>query len=143
MSFRTPKRLSFFVLRDYKNNMEKSAWAKFIDALINKKLEGLAKLLVDIVTLFDTKRKATIQVIVIGVIVYLYFENKDLNKDVINEVKLSKDSEVRIYKNLIERFDPQFQKIQQAVDSSNLQTDSVRNEIKPLVNKLKDKLNLN
>ncbi|SJN51598.1 hypothetical protein FM120_31475 [Sphingobacterium faecium PCAi_F2.5] len=123
--------------------MEKSAWAKFIDALINKKLEGLAKLLVDIVTLFDTKRKATIQVIVIGVIVYLYFENKDLNKDVINEVKLSKDSEVRIYKNLIERFDPQFQKIQQAVDSSNLQTDSVRNEIKPLVNKLKDKLNLN
>jgi len=122
---------------------EKSAWSKFIDALINKKLEGLAKLLVDIVTLFDTKRKATIQVIVIGVIVYLYFENKDLNKDVLNEVKLSTDSEVRIYKNLIERFDPKFQAIQNAVDSSNLQTDSVRNEIKPLVNKLKDKLNLN
>lgn len=122
---------------------EKGAWSKFIDALINKKLEGIAKLLVDIVTLFDTKRKATIQVIVIGVIVYLYFENKDLNKDVLTEVKLSKDSEVRIYKNLIERFDPKFQAIQNAVDSSNLQTDSVRNEIKPLVNKLKDKLNLN
>lgn len=122
---------------------EKSAWSKFIDALINKKLEGLAKLLVDIVTLFDTKRKATIQVIVIGVIVYLYFENKDLNKVVLNEVKLSKDSEVRIYKNLIERFDPKFQAIQNAVDSSNLQTDSVRNDIKPLVKKLKDKLNLN
>lgn len=122
---------------------EKGAWSKFIDALINKKLEGVAKLLVDIVTLFDTKRKATIQVIVIGVIVYLYFENKDLNKDVLTEVKLSKDSEVRIYKNLIERFDPKFQAIQNAVDSSNLQTDSVRNEIKPLVNKLKDKLNLN
>lgn len=122
---------------------EKGAWSKFIDALINKKLEGVAKLLVDIVTLFDTKRKATIQLIVIGVIVYLYFENKDLNKDVLTEVKLSKDSEVRIYKNLIERFDPKFQAIQNAVDSSNLQTDSVRNEIKPLVNKLKDKLNLN
>lgn len=121
---------------------QKSGWTKFLDGLVSKNLDGLAKLLVEIVTLFDTKRKAAIQVFVLGVVVYLYLENKDLNKSRVDDLKISKNSEIRIYERVIERLDPEFKEIKKSVDSSNARLDSAAGEIKPVVSKLKEKLNL-
>ena len=110
---------------------------------MEKRFGWLLKALSDVVGLFDTKGKAAITVFLIGCLIYLYLENKDLNRSLLDDNKTSFDRERDIYQNIIQRYDPQFKKMLESTDSMRVAVDSTTMTIRPVIEKLGKMLNNN
>lgn len=108
---------------------------------MEKRFGWLVKAFGDVVGLFDTKGKAAITVFLIVSLIWLYVENKGLNRSMLDDTKRWNDRERDIYLNIIQRYDPQFKKILQANDSMRVAVDSTTMTIKPVVERLDKMLN--
>lgn len=92
----------------------------------------------EIVGLFHTKFRATVIVVLISVIVYLYVENQGLYNKRLQDKNLQAEIERRIYLQIIAKYDPAFEQIKRTTDSSKAVVDSTSQLIEPVIKKLSE-----
>src|SRR5690606_40189737 len=107
---------------------------------MEKRYGWLLRAFSDVVGLFDTKGKAAITVILICCIFYLYVENKELNKALLDDNRKWQDRERDIYLNIIQRYDPEFRRMREASDSMRVAVDSTTMSIRTVVERLNETL---
>ncbi|RCH53953.1 hypothetical protein DJ568_15550 [Mucilaginibacter hurinus] len=102
---------------------------------------GLVKVFADLVGLFDSKLRASVTVALIAAVVYLFMENKELNRSRIDDTKYWQEREAKLYQRIINRYDPRFNEIKVVTDSTKAKVDSTTARIEPVLNKVTETIN--